>query len=122
MQLLQLELASLAICFVTFWIGSVFLVESNTCHDGTYFGCQLAVVLVIGMNIAGVTYIVSVYMGQKMVEMKDTMAKIRNYKCLKYCTCCIGSKIMQRRRDSMYELVDTDVVMKKETDIEYQEL
>ena len=39
-ELLRLELASLAVCFITFWIGSLFLEESATCRDGSFFVCQ----------------------------------------------------------------------------------
>ena len=110
-QLLHLELASLAICFITFWTGNLFLVESATCHDGTYVGCKLAAVFVIGMNVIACLYLAGLYLYSKLKEEKVLASKIYNsrlVKCVRLycgrgydCFCKVKDDRTQRRRSSL---------------------
>ena len=49
-ELLRLELASLAVCFITFWIGTMFLEESSICRDGSFFVCQAGAIVIVSFQ------------------------------------------------------------------------
>eukprot|EP00942_MAST-04A_sp_MAST-4A-sp1_P003603 g3603.t1 len=102
-ELLRLELVSLAVCFITFWIGSLFLEESSKCSNGEDVFCKLGAVVVIVLNVVAAVYLAGIYLQEKVSEKKEWLMKW--YRRCNICGCCCMEEKEKVRRESLYEMV-----------------
>ena len=105
-ELLRLELASLAVCFITFWIGSLLLEESATCRDGSFFVCQAGAIIVLLLNVVAAIYLGGTYVQEKVKEKKELMMNF--FRSSKLFSCCCKGESEIIRRGSLYEMVGED--------------
>ena len=101
-RLLNLELASLSLCFFTFWIGSMLLVDPKCSEeDGTW--CFMAALSVIFLNIVGVFGLVIIFGTSKLKEnsskIVDGLSRIINK-----CCCCNTNGPIKKRKDSSLQM------------------
>eukprot|EP00942_MAST-04A_sp_MAST-4A-sp1_P003014 g3014.t1 len=114
-HLLHLELLSLAVCFVTFWIGSMFLAESAECYNGSLIGCTIAACIIIGINIVAALILGGIFLRAKLREKKDVVEKIWNSTligCFRFYFAILINKIKKclcgedsPRHNSVFELL-----------------
>ena len=95
--LLNLEMVSLSLCFLTFWIGAMLLDA-----QGNLF-CTVSVWLVILCNVIGVVGLVGLF-GKTKWEEKRLSEWFQNAISVGVCNCCKrGSN--KGRRDSSTEMI-----------------
>ena len=100
-QLLRLELASLSLCFFTFWVGSMLAADPRG-GEGTPLIFGLAAWSVAALNVAGVGGLVYTFATS---FWKEKGAALMGWLCGLAPTLCCRQKARRDRRESAVELL-----------------
>jgi hypothetical protein len=103
-RLLHLELASLSLCFFTFWTGSMLLVDPK-CSENNGMWCFVAAAVVISLNVIGVLGLCIIFGTSKLKENSRKIMDILSGCANKCCCCCyLCNSSNKRRRDSILQM------------------